>query len=109
MISELKNKIKFSHHYLKLQGQKSARLIHVKIIDSDSINLKLINYDTVYLDRSVDPPERKYYNLPRRRKLIHLTFLGNLSIPFCTIRSYTKEKEAYYIKHINCGFEIIIT
>ncbi len=92
------NKIKFSHNYPKLWNQETAYLIKVRVIVSESLNKDLIEYDTKTSDG-------KYYELPKGR-LIQLFFIGNVSIPFCTIRRYTPEKLLYYLDLVNTTFKI---
>lgn len=77
------NAIKFSHEYPKLHGQTSS---------------ELLDYDTTY--------EGGRYPL-RSGEYIQLIFLGNLRIPFCTIRSaYQPSKVAYYKQNVGKVFTI---
>lgn len=69
--------IKFSHEYPKLHGQTSAELLAVHPLDAHTPK-ELLDYDTTY--------EGGRYPL-RSGEYIQLIFLGNLRIPFCTIRS----------------------
>ena len=94
------NQIKFSHNYPKLWGQTEATLIQVRLLDYKFLNKDLIEYDTKTIDNT-------YYKLPNGL-LIQLIFYGNKRIPFCTIRSFSKEKEKYYTSKIGYNFEIII-
>ena len=97
--------IKFSSDYPKLHGQTSAELLAVKPIRIDKDTPKeLIEYDTRKSDGT-------YYNL-KTDNYIQLIFLGNLGIPFCTIRSkrnrYAEDKEAYYLQFVGENFTIKI-
>ncbi len=97
--------IKFSSDYPKLHGQTSAELLAVKPIRIDNDTPKeLIEYDTKKSDGT-------YYNL-KTDNYIQLIFLGNLGIPFCTIRSkrnrYAEDKEAYYLQFVGENFTIKI-
>ena len=97
--------IKFSSDYPKLHGQTSAELLAVKPIRIDNDTPKeLIEYDTKKSDGT-------YYNL-KTGNYIQLIFLGNLGIPFCTIRSkinrYAEDKEAYYSQFVGENFRIEI-
>jgi len=97
--------IKFSSDYPKLHGQTSAELLAVKPIRIDKDTPKeLIEYDTRKSDGT-------YYNLITGN-YIQLIFLGNLGIPFCTIRSkrnrYAEDKEAYYLQFVGENFTIKI-
>ena len=94
-------KIKFSKEYPKLHGQTEAILLNVKSLNFKALPKELIEYDTKAKDGS-------YYLLPKT-ELIHLTFLGDKLIPFCTIRKYTIEKEKYYRNEIHNVFDIVIT
>lgn len=95
--------IKFSSDYPKLHGQTSAELLTVRPIRIDSSTPKeLLEYDTKKADGT-------YYKL-RTGDYIQLVFLGNLGIPFCTIRSkrnmYAEDKEAYYKQFIGQTFDV---
>ncbi|MFA5452815.1 MAG: hypothetical protein WC248_04530 [Candidatus Methanomethylophilaceae archaeon] len=95
--------IKFSSDYPKLHGQTSAELLAVKPIHIGNGTLKeLIEYDTKKADGT-------YYEL-ETGDYIQLVFLGNLGIPFCTIRSkrhkHTEDREAYYKQFIGQTFNI---
>ena len=97
--------IKFTSDYPKLHGQTSAELLAVKPIRIDNDTPKeLIEYDTKKSDGT-------YYNL-KTGNYIQLIFLGNLGIPFCTIRSkrnrYAEDKEAYYSQFVGGNFTIEI-
>jgi hypothetical protein len=72
--------IKFSSDYPKLHGQKTATLVAVARIKIDeNTPPELLEYDTKKADGS-------YFNLEHGTYL-QLIFLGDKSIPFCTIRS----------------------
>lgn len=96
-------KIDFSGDYPKLHGQTTAELLAVLPIriDKDTPQ-ELLEYDTKKSDGT-------YYKL-RTGDYIQLVFMGNLRIPFCTIRTkrnqYAEDKEAYYKKHIGETFDI---
>lgn len=90
--------IKFSHEYPKLWGQKTAVLLNIKIIDSNSITPDLKEYDTKF-------NENEHYPLPEGR-LIHLTFLGDKNIPFSSIRSFYPQKFDYYSKSVGKQFKL---
>ena len=91
--------IKFSHHYPKLHGQTSATLLAVLPlrIDKDTPN-ELLEYYTKF--------DGGYFPL-KTGEYIQLVFIGNLRIPFCTIRSaFRKEKVMYYTAAIGETFNI---
>ena len=90
--------IKFSKVYPKLHSQKQAMLLNVKCLHYNVLSDDLIEYDTKAEDGS-------YYTL-EKTELIHLTFLGDKFIPFCTIRRWTAEKEKYYRNQLHNVFEI---
>ena len=97
-------KIKFSHNYYKLHNQTKAQLISVKsiVIDKDTPS-ELLEYDTTY--------DGGRYEL-KNGDYVMLVFLGNLGIPFTTIRSAKGrygDKYKYYYPHIGDLFDIIIT
>lgn len=96
-------KIKFSHNYYKLHNQTKAQLISVKsiVIDKDTPS-ELLEYDTTY--------DGGRYEL-KNGDYVMLVFLGNLGIPFTTIRSakgrwlVTVDKE--YDDRFGCWMERI--
>ena len=96
-------KIKFSHNYFKLHNQTKAELIDIKriAIDKDTPP-ELLDYDTTY--------DGGRYEL-KKGDYVMLVFLGNLGIPFTTIRSAKGrygDKFIYYHAHIGELFDIII-
>lgn len=93
------NAIRFSHDYPKLHGQTSAELLAVRPLKVDAHTPKaLLDYDTTY--------EGGRYPL-RSGEYIQLIFIGNLRIPFCTIRSaYPPSKVAYYKHSVGKVFTI---
>lgn len=102
--------IKFSHNYPKLYGQTSGELLSVKVLIAKEVqvNKVLLEYDTKYLGIK---EEIKYYILPRSGKLVQLIFLGNMGIPFCTIRSMYNgkyNKLDYYRENIGQVFDFNI-
>ena len=104
--------IKFSHRYPKLHGQITAELLAVKPlrIDNNTPDV-LLEYDTTYYE--IDQKNRWTFN-ERRFPLpngdyIQLIFLGNLRIPFCTIRkAYPPSKVEYYTASIGETFIVKI-
>lgn len=91
--------IKFSHYYPKLHGQTSAELLAVRPLKIDAHTPReLLEYDTTY--------KGGRYPL-RSGAYIQLIFLGNLRIPFCTIRSaYPPSKVRYYYNSVGRTFAI---
>ena len=94
------SRIKFSHNYPKLWNQKEAVLINVQVIDDNDLTEDLVEYDTKI-------KEGVYYPLPKGKKL-HLTFIGDKWIPFCTIRRFTEQKAEYYRDLKGKCFKIVI-
>lgn len=92
--------IRFSHIYPKLWGQSKAKLLAVEILEVSKRTPELLEYDT-------KTASGKYYPLPDGQ-LLQLVFLGNLGIPFCTLRRATLEKMRYYSSNIGEDFDIII-
>lgn len=95
--------IKFSGDYPKLHGQTTGELLAVKNIRIDKETPKeLIEYDTTKSDGTKYPLKTGDY--------IQLIFLGDLNIPFCTIRSnrtkWGGDKLEYYSKLIGEVFNI---
>ena len=103
------NKIKFSKDYVKLHGQRSAELLAVsRVRVPDGVSSELIEYDTIATDGS------RYELKPG--KYILLVFLGELGIPFTTIRADTppmkgrgQGKYEYYDARIAQRFEVVRT
>lgn len=98
------NQIKFSHKYPKLHKQNKATLLDVRIVSYFSLSEDLIDYDTHWIENR----DEGWYPLPHTN-LIHLTFLGESLIPFCTIRRHTVQKFAYYKSKIGDEFEVVLT
>jgi len=84
---------------VKLWGQNKATLINLGILYAETLPKDLIEYDTKAKDGS-------YYKLPKKGRLLQLTFIGNKGIPFCTLRRYTPEKQMYYARLCNKVFEV---
>lgn len=106
------NTIRFSHEYPKLYGQTSAELLAVRPIRIDrNTPDALLEYDTTYFDKPYKDAtcifsDEKRFPLPTG-DYIQLIFLGNLRIPFCTIRSaYPPSKVAYYQRSVGKVFTI---
>ena len=100
MMINRKYKIKFSHDYPKLHGQKKAILLDIKCTDREKLHPDLIEYDTKNCNGD-------YYELPKG-KVIILYFTGEKDIPFCTIRRYTASKYDYYYMIRGETFDIVI-
>lgn len=98
------HKIKFSHIYKKLWGQTSAQLINVRLKYASNLHRDLIEYDTTYIDKNSEDK----YPLPKKGRLIQLTFIGDKGIPFCTLRPYNPNKFNYYNSLLNNFFEVVM-
>lgn len=104
--------IRFSHDYPKLHGQTTAKLLAVRPIRID-LNTpdELLEYDTTYYEKPFKD-ETSLYAEKRRFPLptgdyIQLVFIGNLHIPFCTIRkAWPPQKVEYYKAAIGYDFAI---
>ena len=94
--------IKFSHNYPKVHNQETALLVQVKLLEREELHEDLVRYDTAWNDGN----SLGFYELPKG-KVIHLTFIGDKEIPFCTIRRYTPVKLHYYMTSRKESFEII--
>lgn len=108
----IEHRISFSHDYPKLHGQTTAELLAVRPIRIDrNTPDELLEYDTTYYKYGFctygDPPKEKLrYPLPTG-DYIQLVFLGNLRIPFCTIRmAWPPQKVEYYKAAIGYDFAI---
>lgn len=101
--------IKFSHDYPKLHGQITAELLAVKHLRIDSNTPdRLLEYDTKYIWYDGIVPRVGFFPLPTG-DYIQLIFLGNLRIPFCTIRrAYPPSKVEYYTASIGETFIVKI-
>ncbi len=101
--------IKFSHAYPKLHGQTSAALLAVIPIRIDKDTPReLLEYDTKYIWYDGPVPKYGFFPLPTG-DYIQLIFLGNLHIPFCTIRrAWPPQKVEYYKSAIGYDFEVIV-
>lgn len=99
--------IRFSHNYPKLHWQTTAELLAVRPIRIDgNTPIELIDYDTMYHDEN---GYVRHYHLGAGA-YIQLIFLGNLRIPFCTIRkAYPPSKVEYYTAAIGETFAVEVT
>lgn len=101
--------IKFDHEYPKLWGQKKAKLLAVDLKHRKDLSNDLVEYDTSHkidLASALLPPSwrgkgvtlnlNSSHHKPPDGLLIHLTFLGDKGIPFCTLRSYQCQKFIHY-------------
>jgi hypothetical protein len=93
------NEIKFKHNYIKLQSQTSATLIKVRILNETNEMLRI--YDTLYNDNGITG-DHVLPDCP----CIQLIFLGDIGIPFCTLRNI-KDYD-YYMYHTGEKFDIVI-
>lgn len=100
-------KIRFSHNYVKLHGQKTARLLYVGNLELDTKDARykdLIEYDTCIEGGG-------NYRI-RKGSYVILLLLRDKGIPFTTIRSrigrFGLNKEEYYEKHIGEVFSLVI-
>lgn len=96
-------KIKFSHQYLKLHGQTSARLIAVDRAMRADLDPAFVEYDTTFILDGPAGSATCNYPLPKGYVLI-LYFVGNKRIPFCTVRRGFASKEEYYRKMVGRQF-----
>lgn len=94
-------RIKFSHNYFKLHGQTEATLVAVLSLTIDRFTPReLLEYDTKY--------DGGYFPL-RSGNYLQLIFVGNLQIPFCTIRrAFPKQKVDYYKSSVGERFEVCV-
>jgi len=106
--------ILFSHYYPKLHFQKEAELIAVRILNKpEDWNEELAEYDTKFrkglLSQSsaIEVYEDSHYPVPDG-KLLQLVFIGDKHIPFCTLRSWNKEKEKYYRGLIGQILDVVV-
>lgn len=101
---EEKKVIKFSHHYPKLKGQTSGKLIGIEelIVENTDEFHKLLDYDTVYMNADIE--ER--YPIEFGTKYMQLIFVGNYHIPFCTLRLMKNPTRVqYYFDSIGKEFD----
>ncbi|MEA4866243.1 MAG: hypothetical protein VB088_12695 [Sphaerochaeta sp.] len=97
----MNEKIRFSHHYPKLHGQDSAKLLAVlPLTIDDTTPQALLDYDTTTSDGNKYPLAPGEY--------LQLIFIGNLRIPFCTIRPQTLQKVIFYQGAIGKVFDVLV-
>lgn len=95
------NPIRFSHDYPKLWNQKTAKLVAVETVTvSDGLNPSLKEYDTKTV-------EGGYFHIADGEYL-QLVFVGDLGIPFSTLRKMNYENLDYYKSHVGKWFEVVI-
>jgi len=98
----MSNTIRFSGEYVKLHGQRKARLLDVMPMEIGEYNLhtELVKYDTIRTDGS-------RYNLTDGSYIL-LLFYGDKGFMFTTIRRGTYEKMLYYEERIGQEFDVVI-
>ena len=94
----------FSHIYPKLHRQTTAVLTRIDQIDAKDLAPAFVEYDTVF---EIEPQVYDHYLLPSGLVLV-LTFIGNLRIPFTTVRRSHVTKQEYYLRCIGKVFEVVI-
>lgn len=95
-------KIEFAEQYPKLYGQTSAKLVSVQVLYPRDFTTELLEYDTKNI-------HGKYYPIDTTKTHIQLVFVGNLGIPFCTLRKYKREKLDWYRDLIGDIFDVVVT
>ena len=99
------NKIKFSHHYGKLEvlgfhneiGRiTQATLLEVLCVQLESLHKEFLDYDT----------DNGKYKLPKTGTYLLLLFAKNEHDLFTTLRRCTLEKELYYRSSIGEIFAV---
>ena len=104
------NQIRFSHRYRKMPTDedlaKGTVLVSIQSLEKESLHPNFLNYDTSYGDIDIFG-DSKHYPLPEGRVLL-LLLLTNKHL-WCTIRSYTPGKEAYYYSMVGKPIEIVIS
>jgi hypothetical protein len=101
-----KLKIKFSHQYPKLYRQATAELVKVKISPVSDLAPAMVEYDTMYFEDGKETPS--HFPLPPSGIFLILYFIGNLGIPFTTIRRISSEKHRHYNANIGNIFQIVL-
>lgn len=99
--------IRFSHRYPKVYEQRTAKLLHVRRVESTDLSEAFVEYDTVFFAPGNPPLHIGHYDLPSGPVLL-LVFLGDQHIPFTTVRRWTYEKECYYVQNKGKVFDIIV-
>ena len=97
------NVVRFSGEYVKLHGQRKARLLDVMPMEigENTPHTALVAYDTLRTDGS------RYIGLCDGSYML-LIFLGDKGFMFTTIRRRTYEKMLYYEERIGQEFDVVI-
>lgn len=98
------NRIRFSHHYPKIWGQRAARLLLVAKVDRHELDEDFVEYDTTYHDAAAAGGKGHFPLRPGAYLL--LVFLGDKRVPFTTVRPWSPEKADYYTVRLGSMFEI---
>lgn len=102
------NKIKFSHHYLKLNGVNNSEpvtLVQVYPDNTSHLPDEFIEYDTLYFENGI----KKNYPLEIGMECLVLLFVDSSGKLFSTIRRSTPSKDTYYMTAIGSDFKLEYT
>lgn len=108
-----KPSIKFAHNFLKLNDQKTAELVHVKVVSRTELDEEMVIADTQYYENHEvpgnDSPIRgvRFYPVPNGSLLL-LTFLGENNRSFTTLRRFKDASWKRYKSQINQVFDIVV-
>lgn len=106
-------KISFAHNFIKLDEQKTAELVRVKIISRTELDEETVIANTQYYENhevpNSDTPIRgiKCSHIPNGSLLL-LVFLGDRNIPFTTLRQFKDATWKRYKSMLNHIFEIVV-
>lgn len=99
--------IKFSYNYFKLYGAGStAKLLQVIKTNKRRLSKEFIEYDTKYYQIKFNQQVIGHYILPPGKLLLLIFKSGD--VVFTTVRTWTQEKENYYLAGVGQEFEIKI-
>lgn len=97
--------IKFHKPFCKMRRQTSCRIVFFSIAEAQSLQRDFLEYDALYYEGALKP---RYGKIPKEGRVIILFLVGNMNIPFTSVRPWTPEKEDLYKSLVGKTLKIVI-
>lgn len=97
--------IKFPKPFCKMRRQSHAKIIAFFISDVSELHPDFVEYETIYYEGQMSP---RYTQITKAGKVIILHLIGNMNIPFTSVRPWSLEKESLYKSLLGKKLRIVI-